>query len=438
MREQLQDTAASVVEQAERAGAQHAWAWVRRGRAVKYSYRDGAIETVQESTSMGLEVQLYVDGRYSAQSTTDLRPERLGAFLSEAVSMTRALQVDPHRQMQDPALYAGRSEADLELSDGAVVETSHEARLDVVRALDEAAHRHQKVISATSGVNHDHSVTAGASSNGFSGSTESTSFWYGTSITVQDEGEKRPRGDVWVGGRHLAGLPEPELVGRQALGRVVQRMGSAKGVTRRANLVVENLAAARILGMLLSSATARAMQQGRSFFQGKVGERLFSESLTLTDEPLLPRGLASRPFDGEGIASRRLPIVEGGVVRNVYVDTYYGRKLGLAPTTGSGSNRVVRPGKGDLAAVLKKAGKGVLVTEWLGGNADPTSGDFSLGVAGFDIVGGQIGAPIGEMNLTGNLVTLFNSLVALGDDVHPYSSTLSPSLLFEGVQFSGA
>ena len=123
--------------------------------------------------------------------------------------------------------------------------------------------------------------------------------------------------------------------------------------------------------------------------------------------------------------------------RNLYVDTYYGSKLGARPTTGSGSNRVIELGTRGRDALIAAARDGIYVTSWLGGNMDPTTGDFSLGARGHLIEGGAIGAPCGEMNVTGNIVDLFSRLVEVGDDPWRYASTLAPTLVFEGVQFSG-
>jgi len=125
-------------------------------------------------------------------------------------------------------------------------------------------------------------------------------------------------------------------------------------------------------------------------------------------------------------------------VKNIYVDTYYGRKAGMAPTTGSASNRRLGSGDLTLGELLADVGEGVYVTSWLGGNADRTTGDFSLGLRGHMIENGQIGRPVGEMNVTGNLRDLFNRLEMVGNDVYTYSSTLSPSLVFADVDFSGA
>jgi PmbA protein len=133
-----------------------------------------------------------------------------------------------------------------------------------------------------------------------------------------------------------------------------------------------------------------------------------------------------------------MPILADGALQNFYIDTYYGRKLEMAPTTGSASNRIVRPGERDLAAILADLDDGIYVTSWLGGNADGTTGDFSFGLRGHLIEGGQIGAPVGEMNITGNLLGLFSQLIEVGNDPWVYSRTLCPTLVFDGVQFSGA
>jgi PmbA protein len=133
-----------------------------------------------------------------------------------------------------------------------------------------------------------------------------------------------------------------------------------------------------------------------------------------------------------------LPIVEAGVVANIYVDTYYGRKAGMQPTTGAPSNLTVATGERSLDELLAEVGNGIYVTSWLGGNADGTTGDFSLGLRGHIIENGAIGRPVGEMNVTGNLRTLFRKLEATGNDVYPYATILSPSLVFSDVDFSGA
>ncbi|MEM1414315.1 MAG: TldD/PmbA family protein [Myxococcota bacterium] len=434
----LRERAAQAVELATRAGAQDAWGTASKERSVEVEYRDDILEKVQESTTRGLAIRLWVDGRYSTHRTTDLRPASLARFIPEAVALTRALEEDPFREITPPELYADRPSDALDLVSAAVGRIEPQQRTDWCREMVEAARAHERIISATVGVSTSERMFAAASSNGFTGSRASTSVWCGGEVTLRGEGERRPEGYYWAGSTHLDAVPARAEIGRLALREAQRRLGSTKGPTARTTMVVEPRAAGHLLRRLLGPATARAFSQERSFFLGRVGQQVASETLSLVDDPLLRRGFASRHFDGEGIRSRRLPILEGGVLRNIYVDTYYGRKIGLQPTTGSRSNLEVPGGEKGLDALISDAGRGVLVTSWLGGNADATTGDFSFGLRGHLIEGGRAGAPVGEMNVTGNLLELFGQLGAIGNDPWPYSSVRAPTLVFENVQFSGA
>ena len=438
MPDTLLDQAARAVELAKAKGAGDAWATAERSRSVEFTGRDGELEKVQQDTSRSISIELYVDGRYSTHSTTSLREGRLESFIAEAVALTRALEPDEHRSLPDPALYEGRADVDLEIVDGSVGSITREQRRTWLEELDTGARDDERVISATGYVSDQQSDGAAVSSNGFSGTWASTAIWVGATTTVQDEGDRRPSGGYWVGTRHVRGQPGVRTIGIEALRRAVRQLGTTKGSTRRTTMVVDPQQGGRLVRSLIQPASARSVHQGRSFWAGKEGQALFSDKLSITDDPLLPRGLGSRLFDGEGIAAAPLALVEAGVVANLYVDTYYGKKSGRAPTTGSSSNIVVASGVDkDLAALIADAGEGVYVTDWLGGNSDPTTGDYSLGVQGHAIVDGELGPFISEMNITGNLSELFGGLVAVGNDPWPHRSTLTPTMVFEGVQFSG-
>jgi PmbA protein len=166
-------------------------------------------------------------------------------------------------------------------------------------------------------------------------------------------------------------------------------------------------------------------------------KRVGSEAFTMIDDPTLEKGLGSRIFDGEGLAAKVLPIFENGILSNYYVNVYYGRKLGMEPTTASPSNIVVTLGTRSLAQMIKDVTKGILIQSFIGGNSNSTTGDFSLGITGFLIEDGRTVMPVNEMNLAGNTGDLFSRLAEVGNDPYLQSSLRSPSLRFEGVQFSG-
>lgn len=434
----LQKRAEQAVEMLLSAGADDAWATAAQSRDVEFNYRDGGLEKVKDTTSRMLAVQVFANGRYSSHQTTDLNPDRLGGFLAEAVAITGALEPDEQRELTPAELFADRPDVDLDLVDSAVQALDRDQRMAWCETLDENARQHERVISATSGVYDGTQVQASASSNGFSGIQESTYCWLGANVTLSDRGDRRAADSFFAGAPHVVDVPDAAAVATTALERALVRLDTEKGPTMKSTMVVDSRAAAQLVSRLLGPANARNVQQGQSFWAAIMDEEAFSPKLTIVDDPLIVRGLGSRHFDREGISSKALPIIEEGIARNIYVDTYYGRKAGMRPTTGSPSNRRVEPGDRSLDELLGDAGDGVYVTSWLGGNADATTGDFSLGLRGHMIENGKIGRPVGEMNVTGNLKDLFARLEAVGNDPYPYSATLAPSLVFAGVDFSGA
>jgi PmbA protein len=441
MAEQLLDQALQAVGQARRAGADEVVARIAGGWSTEFVMRQGQVEKVQQSASRSLQLRLYVEGRYSTHATSDLRPEVVAGFVADAVALTRHLQADDQRLIPDPALYEDRAGVDLDLYDPAVENIQRETCLEWLGAMDQAAGADSRVISASTQMSYGHSEGAQASSNGFSGVSSGTTVGYGGSVTLDEGDGRRPEASRYVRARHLEDLPPPAEVAAEALDRALKRLGSAKAPSARTCMVVAPEAGGSLLGHLVGALSGQAIQQDRSFLVGRQGERVAADILHMSDQPLLRRGLGSRLFDSEGVASRPFPVFEAGVLRHYYVDTYYGRKLGWKPTTGGPSNVVLAPGKEGggqgLEQLLAAADTGFYVTSWLGGNADGTSGDFSFGFRGFRLEGGRIGGPVSEMNITGNYSQLLERLEAVGDDAYAWSSWHTPTLVFADVEFSG-
>ncbi|MEN0067436.1 MAG: TldD/PmbA family protein [Myxococcota bacterium] len=433
----LNDRAQQALQFALNAGAADVWVSATRQREVDLEMREGTLEKVQEATSRGLSLRVWVGGRYGAHNTTDLRADRLESFVRSAVELTGALEPDPDRQIPDPSLFEGRSDVDLELLDPRVSELTPEQRVAWLRAMQEEVQGTPKLISANSSVSSGQGMSVAVSSNGFSGSTESSSIWLSTSLTLQDEGDKRPEGGFWAGGRHVSDLPEAAAVAKQAVQWASERVGSGKGKTANTTMIVHPRAGGRLVRGLLRPAQGGSVHQGRSMWRDRLGKAVISPRLEVIDDPLVVRGLSSRPYDNEGIAAKPLPLLRDGALHNLYLSTTYAKKLSMTPTTGSPSNQVITPGKRDLEALIGATSRGYLVTGWLGGNMDPTTGDFSYGVRGFAIENGRRAGSVGEMNITGNLLSIFERLAEVGSDPWPYGSLRSPSLVFENVQFSG-
>jgi PmbA protein len=257
-------------------------------------------------------------------------------------------------------------------------------------------------------------------------------------VTAKDEGDKRPTDWWWQGGSQRTFVADPTMIGKKATQRALGRVGADKIDTETMTIIVENRATGRLFGWLGAAFSGRNLQQKSSFLEGKQGEQIAASVLTITDDPFVKQGQNSRLFDDEGIAAQRIPMIEAGVLRNYYIDTYYGRKLDMRATTGSPSNAVVQPGNKNQAEWMKEVGRGVLVTSFIGGNSNSSTGDFSAGIQGFYFENGQIVKPVAELNIAGNHLDFWSHLVGVGNDPYIYSSRRSPCLVFEAVSVAGA
>lgn len=428
------------VDQAIAAGATEARVSVDKQRYVSLEYRERAIEKIEEATTNGLSVTLYIDGKYSSHRTSDLRKDALGTFLKESVAMTRYLAQDPFRSLPDPSLYEGRKAVDLGLVDPAYARVEADTRHEIAKRIEDAALAAggDKIISVTAGYYDTRSEAAMVSSNGFEGTTERTAFWAGAEVTARDEGDKRPTDYWWQGGAGRDVLADPVAIGKKAVERALGRVGFVKIPTETMPIIVENRTTGRLLGWLGQGLSGRNLQQKSSFLEGKVGQPIASEALTLLDDPFVVRGQGSRLFDEEGLAAKGMPVIEKGVLRNFYIDTYYGRKLDMAPTTASPSNVVFAPGIKSQDEWMKELGRGILVTGFIGGNSNSSTGDFSAGIQGYTFENGALVKPVGELNIAGNHLEFWKRLVGVGNDPYPYSSYRAPCLVFDAVSVSGA
>lgn len=426
-----------VIAQAQKHGAREAAVNIDLTRALEIEVRDGKLDRMQQSTQQSLNLDLYVDQRYSSHVTNCLARAELERFIAETVAMTRFLAVDPCRGLPDPTWYQGRSVQPLDLCDPSLATLPQEQKIALARELERDAHaRDPRIVSCTASWGDTRSSALKVHSNGFSGDSETTSVSVYCNVSVKDE-NGRPEGYAGGTTRYLSDQRPCAAIAEEAVRRTLAKLGQKKLKTGRYDLLVENRTVARLSRMFIGPISGQALQQKRSCLDGKLGQAVASEKLSLIDDPLIPRGLNSRHYDYEGFTARRRPLIERGVLKTYLIDTYYARKLGLKPTGGSTANVVTELGTRGLAEMAKGVAQGILITEFIGGNNNPTTGDFSLGLIGRQIVDGQIVGGVNEMNLTGNLLTFWSQLAEVGNDPYPYSSWRMPSMLFKDVQVSG-
>lgn len=441
MSKKILDQAKAVIKEAQKLGADQVRASIGRSRDSEVEWLDNRLERVRESTTMGLNVDLYVDGRYSSHNTSDLRPEAVSAFLEEGIAATRLLAKDEHRRLPDPERYKNIFEGDLKSYDpkGSEAVTGTDRRR-MAQAVVEGSYNApggDKIISAKSSCSDGLNESAMATSNGLEATEISTQFVLWVQTTVKDEGDRKPRSSWFDASLFRDELGSPDEIGAKATALALLEIGQKPIATGTYNCIIENRQVTRVLGGFLGALNGNAIQQDSSFLANKKNEKVASEIFSITDDPHIPGGFGSSRIDGEGMATRRMPIIENGVLRNFYLSTYYASKLEVEPTTGGSTNMVFSAGDKDLDALLREMGDGLLLTGFSGGNSNGASGDFSIGITGHQIKGGKRVQPLSEMNLSGNHGQIWNQVIEMGGDPYLKSSRRTPSILFEGLTFSG-
>jgi PmbA protein len=226
-------------------------------------------------------------------------------------------------------------------------------------------------------------------------------------------------------------------IGTKALERTVRKMDPRKLPSGKYAVIVENRVSGNLMYPVYQALTGSSIYQKQSFLIGKENKQIASKILSATDDPLIISGPGSRHFDDEGIAAVKRPVIENGILRSYYIDNYYGKKLGMKPTSGSSSNVVFPAGNKNLSELVNSVNKGVLITGFIGGNCNGSTGDFSYGIEGYYIENGKIVHPVNEMNITGNMKDLWFNLAELGNDFREGDSLRIPSILMENIDLSG-
>ena len=274
-------------------------------------------------------------------------------------------------------------------------------------------------------------------SNGFTGSVAATYYQKGASVTIQDEGDRRPNGGYYISSHIKDDLPDSKEVGRLAAERTLNLLGSKKIATEVLPVIIENRAAPRVLNGFLQALTGQNLQQKRSFLAGMKDQQVGSKVFTLVDDPHIIRGMGSKHYDDDCFAAVRRDIVKEGRLLEYFIDWYYSRKLECEPTTSWPANLILPPGNRSLEEIMKDLGRGIFITDFIGGNSNSTTGDFSVGIIGQLFDKGQFVHPVSEMNIADNHLKFWNKLAEAANDPWIYSSYRIPSLVFKDVVVAG-
>lgn len=434
----IQQLVEFALDNAQKLGAQNAACSVVHARELEISWRKAKIETLSSAGQSALSIDLYVDGKYGAYSTSDLRQDSIISFIQKNIAMTRLLEEDPARGLADPSRYEGRDTRDLELFDSKIAEFTPGQATDLCKNLEEIVLTHKEIpiTDATTSVGIGTADRCSATTNGFLAQRKTSSIQLFTSIVLAD-GDKKPSDYAYTAARHLSDLSALDDVANEAAAFASLRLHQKKIASANRTLILDRRAASSFITRYLSPISGSALIRKQSYFDQKIGQKLASDAFDLHDEPLTVRGLGARSFDNEGMALHSASIFESGTLKQFYLDNYAARKLGLTATTAAPSVLVLTPGTRSLADMIKDVKDGIYVIGFLGGNMDPVRGDFSYGIVGVSIENGELTQHISEMNITGNFTDIMHRLTEVGNDPKRDATHRIPSLRFDDVAFSG-
>lgn len=438
---ELMNILEDLMRRATAAGADAADAGLSRDSSLSLGLRLGQREKLERSESQDVSLRVFVGKRQAIVSTSDLSSAMLDELAQRAVAMARAVPEDPFCGLAEPELLA-RSWPELEALDPS--EPSEAALTEKLRLAEDAAR-------AVPGVTNSEGAEAGwgrvdmalIGSNGFSGNFSLTRFGLSVSV-IAGEGTGMERDYDYSSTVFGSDLADPVALGKAAGERAVKRLNPRKVQTAKLPIIFDPRISNSLVGHFLGAINGGSIARGTSFLKEQMGKQVFAKGVTIVDDPHRPRGLRSKPFDGEGVANRRGNLIEDGVLQTWLLGCREARQLKLKSTghgnragSPSASNVYLQPGKISPAEMIKAVDRGFYVTEMIGHSVNGVTGDYSRGAAGFWIENGEIVYPVSEVTIAGNLKDMFRELTPASDLVFRYG-TDAPTIRVDGMTIAGS
>jgi PmbA protein len=445
----LKELAQQVVRRAVELGATQAESVVSEGSEFGTQVRLGQVETLKESGARALGVRVFVGQRAANTSTSDLSPEGIEHLVRGAIELAKITSEDPMGGLPAADELGQRTE-ELDLYYEDVYSLPNEERIAMARRAEKAALDFDARLTNSDGSSFDasqgHKVLA--NSLGFVGEYRSSYCSISVAPIATDEAGNMQR-DYWYSvARTLGKLDSPEDVGRIAAERTLRRLGARRVKTQKAPIVFDRQTSGALLDHIFDAVNGDAIYRHASFLAGKLGQPIFGKNVTIVDDGTRRGGFGTRPFDSEGVPTRRTTVVEQGELKSYLLNTYTAKKLGLkttgnaarglAGTPGIGNgNFYLEPGAKSQEEIIKGIKQGLLVTEFLGFGVNLVTGDFSRGASGMWIENGELAYPVEEITVAGNLGEMFANIAEVGSDLVWRGSLACPTLHIEGMTIAG-
>ena len=435
---ELEDIVLLILDEAKKQGADQAEAAASHDIGLCATARLGDVESLEYTNDRGVGITVYKDQKKGNASTSDFSPAALREAVGKACTFANFTAADEHAGLADAELMA-QDIPDLDLAHDWHLQSDAAIRFAI--ECEDAARSFDKRITNSEGatVNSSGGVRVYANSHGFLGGFPKTS--HSISCVVIGEADGVMERDYWYSAaRDAAELDSPAEIGRIAAERTVQRLGGRKIKTGNAPVLFAPEVARGFIGHAIGAITGGAQYRRASFLLNAADEQIFPDFMQIQERPHIPKGMASAPYDAEGVTTRDRDIVKDGVLQGYVMSSYSARRLGLQ-TTGNagGTHNLLVPGNaGDMAELMRMMGTGLLVHELIGSGVNAVTGDYSRGVVGYWIENGEIVHPVHEVTIAGNLQDLYQRITAIGNDQDLRSGIRCGSLLVESMTIAGA
>ncbi|HJS66748.1 MAG TPA: metallopeptidase TldD-related protein [Nitrospiraceae bacterium] len=440
--------AMDLLAKAKRGGATEADIIIADGETFSVQVRLGAVDRLTKAREKHLGLRVFVGKRSASSSTSDFSADSLNQLVAETCTLAKAVVEDQVSGLPSADHMAGER-PDLDLYDSTRLNT--EQQIELAKRVEAAAMSADERVTNSEGGDFDSSsgrVVLG-NSHGFLGEYQSSSFSMSVSPVATDPETGAMQRDSWYDVRRkFSKLDSPEAVGLEAARRTVRKLGAKKVETQRVPVIFDSETAGSLMGNLCSAVSGYSLYKGASFLAGQLDKSLAPEYVTVYDDGRVVGGLGSRPFDGEGLPTRKTIVVERGVLKSYLLDTYSGKKLGLA-STGNASRSVgenpsvgptnfyLAPGTKTAQEIIKTVKQGLYVTDLIGFGINMVTGDYSRGAAGFWIEGGELAYPVEEITIAGNLKEMFAGIEMIGSDLVFRGRIASPTVKIAEMMVAG-
>ncbi|MEI9951121.1 MAG: TldD/PmbA family protein [Pseudomonadota bacterium] len=447
---ELLKLAAEVVERARRAGADVAEASARGGSDLSTRVRLGKPELVEEAGHHSISLRVIRAQRVALTSTSDLSARGIERCVADALMLAELSEPDPFAGPADPSLLAQPPFPELDLFDQGLFKIDADRAIEQATIAEQAAFDFDPRIKLSEGAtfSRSNSTSAIVLSSGFQAALRGSYASLTVAPVVEDEGGKKRRGHYWSATRHQSELEDPLFVGQEAARRTLAKLNPRKVPTQETTVIFDADVSRSIIGAFIGCILGGSVWRKSSYLVSREGTEVASPGVTLIDDPLIPRAPGSRPFDGEGLPSRKNVVVDAGVLKTFLLDSYSARKLQRASTgsaargggsvSASTSNLIMQPGSLSREELIASTPSGLYVTEMMGFGFNALTSDFSRGAAGFWIEDGKFAFPVSEITISSTLDAMLKGIDGIANDLRLITAVASPTFRTARMTISGS